>query len=236
MSDQHTALALRLMNDPLSRHGRLEEVAAENPGLGLNGYGHEDDRPLSWPEDQIRRALLWLAVCEPRKRLAREGSYTLKHQAERLTGGYVSNGALICAALMCSLRVQPQPPGPNARIALKAPPAGSDGHLLACQSTNCTGACLLVNDWAAVRAWRYPTLPELVGRAGFFWVHLHPHIQDDLNAGYQESRTYLQVEESVRRIRSLLTDIAPEAHQAWGWCDQCDSHHIESCDLERLGL
>ena len=121
MSDQHTAMALRLMNDPLSRHGRLEEVAAENPGLGLNGYGHEDDRPPSWPEDQIRRALLWLAVCEPRGRLASEGSYTLKHQAELLAGGYVSNGALICAALMCSLRVQPQTPGPNAKIALKAP-------------------------------------------------------------------------------------------------------------------
>ena len=236
MSDQHTATALRLMNDPLNRHGRLEEVAAENPDLGLNGYGHDDDQPPRWPQDQLRRALLWLAVCEPRKRLAREGSYALKHQAERLAGGYVSNGALICAALMCGLRVQPRPSGPNARIALKAPATGSDRHLLACRSTDCTGACLLANDWAAIRAWKYPALPELVGRAGFLWVHLSPHIQHDLDANYQESRTYLQAEESVYRIGSLLTDIAPEAHHAWGWCDQCDSHHIEPCNQERLGL
>lgn len=234
MSDQHTATALRLMNDPLSRQSRLEEVAAENPDLGLNGYGHDDDQPPPWPQDQLRRALLWLAVCAPRKRLASEGSYALKHQAERLAGGYVSNGALICAALMCGLRVQPQPPGPNARIALKAPPTGPDRHLLACQSSRCEGTCLLANNWAAIRAWRYPTLPELVGLAGFLWMHLPPHIQDDLKADHHENRIYLQAEEAVYRIGSLLSDIAPEAHQAWGWCDLCDSHHIEPCDQEPL--
>ena len=232
MSEQHTATALRLMNDAHTRTSRLVTVMAASPDLGLNGYGGPDDPPATWPEDQLRRALLYLAVCEPRKRWAAEGSYALKHRAESLAGGYVCNGALICAALMCGLQVQPQPP--NTKIALKAPPTGDDGHLLACHAPDCKGACLLTNSWAAIRAWHYPSLPELVGRAGFLWAYLPPHIQDHLHHDYS-SGAHLHVAEEMASIRQALEEHAPEAHHTWGWCDPCDNHHIAPCDQEPLG-
>ena len=231
MSEQHTATALRLINDMHARDTRLGTVTANDPTLGLNGYGNATDAPAAWPPDQLRRALLYLAVCEPRKR-ASEDSYTLKHRAEELTGGYICNGALITAALMCNLPVRPQPP--NAKIALKAPPLANDGHLLACQASRCEGACLLTNSLTAIRAWHYPSLQELVGRAGFLWYDLPAHIQDHLHHDYA-SGARLHVAEEVASIRQALEQHASQAHHAWGWCDPCHDHHIEPCDQEPLG-
>lgn len=230
MSEQHIATALRLINDPHARDGRLIAVATRSPALGLDGFGNPADVPAAWPPDQLRRSLLYLAVCEPRKR-ASEGSYTLKHRAEKLTGGYICNGALICAALMCDLPVRPQPP--NAKIALKAPPQGNDGHLLACQAERCDGACLLTNSLTKIGAWHYPSLQELVGRAGFLWAYLPAHIQDDLRADYTNG-AHSHVAGELASIRHALEQHSPEAHHAWGWCDECQDHHIEPCHQEPL--
>jgi hypothetical protein len=55
--------------------------------------------------------------CRRTKTIRRRiGSYGLKHEAERLAGGYISNGALIAAACLEGYAVERE--GPNARFSL----------------------------------------------------------------------------------------------------------------------
>lgn len=76
-------------------------------------------------DTEIRQALTWLALCAPRTRLNhRRTSYGWKHNAENYDSGlfpdhcYVSNGGLICAALMVGLKWNWNQPGKSTNISL----------------------------------------------------------------------------------------------------------------------
>lgn len=181
--------------------------------------------------------MLWLAACEPQPypEISRH-SYTYKHRAENATGNYVANGSLICAALMCGLMVVPISGSTNARIGLKSPvltPARD--HLMACQAVACEGACLLHNRPATIRAYRHPTLPELVSRSGFYWDELPTQVQRDLRAEH-EADPYRAIEDEVSDLYSRLTQIAPEAHEAWAWCAECEEYRCWPCGEPPMGM
>jgi hypothetical protein len=111
--------ALRAINVARSRY----------PRLGANGFpvppnwGYEIKRRTDLIEvDQVVTALTFLRLGVRTKRTI-QCSYALKHQAEdwgALNGlsSYVSNGALICAAIYLGLSVVPRPENPNADIAI----------------------------------------------------------------------------------------------------------------------
>jgi hypothetical protein len=61
------------------------------------------------------RAVEWLNHI-PRRKSVNLGSYGLKHQAERWGGAYVSNGALIAAAIHLGFKVERVRGTPNALI------------------------------------------------------------------------------------------------------------------------
>jgi hypothetical protein len=61
-------------------------------------------------EDQVKRAMRFLRECAVPHKRKKGYSYTLKHVAEDYTGDYVSNGALIEAALRLGYRVVPIDP------------------------------------------------------------------------------------------------------------------------------
>ena len=235
MSDELTRIALRLAHDPPARQARLGEVLGDHLNLNRHGFDQPDPKMEEWQQDALRRALLWLAVCEPCSRPDPErGSYVYKHRAEKMTGGYVSSGDLICAALMCGLRVFPYPDSMHAKIGLRAPVLAPDGHLMACETPECDGTCVLHNSWALIRSYRHPTLRELVGRAGYFWDELPLRIQRDLNTEY-EADPYIPIENKIVTLRCQLSEIAPEgAHEAWGWCSECEERHTYLCESEPL--
>lgn len=76
-------------------------------GLVRKGHRHpprrpEEDgpcNPVDYYPGSLDRATRWLQEVAKRSEKAEANSYTLKHVAERWGGDYVSNGALIQAAL-----------------------------------------------------------------------------------------------------------------------------------------
>jgi hypothetical protein len=71
-------------------------------------------------EDQVKRAMRFLRECAVPHKRKKGYSYTLKHIAEDYAGGYVSNGALIEAALRLGYRVVPEGwHSPNAYVYLR---------------------------------------------------------------------------------------------------------------------
>ena len=71
-------------------------------------------------EGQVERATKFLVECTKRSDRKRGYSYVLKHQAEDYAGDYVSNGALIEAALRLGYRVVPEGwYSPNAYVYLR---------------------------------------------------------------------------------------------------------------------
>jgi hypothetical protein len=108
----------------------IEIVLTAHSGLCAEGYScrdaayHAKERDyLRHPDgvDQVATALAFLRLCE-RTKTPRQGSYGLKHVAERWgeatdRAPYVSNGALIVAALALDLVVEPHGYGsPNAIV------------------------------------------------------------------------------------------------------------------------
>jgi|GEM_PF-3152854 len=83
-------------------HGRLEEGTAD-----LAGSRHF--------AGEFERAVKFLERLPKRKTVNTRdgGSYQLKHVAERWAGDYVSNGALILAAIHCGFVVTPDAASPN---------------------------------------------------------------------------------------------------------------------------
>ena len=77
---------------------------------------------------QFARAIEWLRKFKPRKTVSKESSYALKHWAEREQGDYVSNGALIAAALFLGLPVRHNFGTPNANIGIGRRIAASEGR------------------------------------------------------------------------------------------------------------
>ena len=89
----------------------LDQILFAHPTLTVDGYddparpGFAADRArLAAATDQIDRAAAWLRLL-PRVKAPNLSSYWMKHVAEDWAGNYVSNGALIAAALMLGIVV-----------------------------------------------------------------------------------------------------------------------------------
>lgn len=105
---------------------RILEAMKAYPTLVKNGFcgfenpgktEPEDRAALLSATDEIERARGWLAAQTRRATFnRRRSSYGLKHVAESATGGYISNGALIVAALMEGWKVERISNSPNARL------------------------------------------------------------------------------------------------------------------------
>jgi hypothetical protein len=91
-------------------------------GFETGAVGAEfQDLRKAWPNHigEFRRALDWLQCVPPRLTVNRDfDSYRLKHAAEHWAGGYVSNGALIAAALHLGFVVEPIAGSLNAYISV----------------------------------------------------------------------------------------------------------------------
>ena len=106
----------------------IEQVAQENPELlpfgwmveGMDGLG--DIGGSAWHtnrdlREQVQHAVRFLLErAAPRESgdfNRRQGSYGLKHTAEKWAGAYISNGALIAAALALGYEARRFPGSPN---------------------------------------------------------------------------------------------------------------------------
>ncbi|MFG3710850.1 hypothetical protein [Micromonospora sp. NPDC047730] len=111
----------------------VDRILNEHPTLGEYGYNHPDAdtaeeldisrRRLRRQVADIQSAYDWLLTLHP---LPDGGlwptSYSLKHDGERSGKiGYVTNGAMIVAALLAQLPMRLDPPNPAVRVALTAP-------------------------------------------------------------------------------------------------------------------
>lgn len=212
--DRHGLRCLRAAHDSVRRLELLRRVMDKHPGLCYEGFGvglSEESLPelreeLVRNQSELWRALLFIGACNPDHGRSC-GSYGLKHIAEDLTGGYISNGVLLAAARMAQVRVKPHGnASPNADIFVIPPPRATDGarHLLACSNGSCKGACLLYNPLGDIRSWAYPSLEDLIIRAGYLPSRLPEHILEDLASDYEGPDDNLPPDEAVRRIRSLL--------------------------------
>lgn len=106
---------------------RLPAILARHPLLTHFGFG-EFNRPFTATEKgrndllaaiaEIDHARAWLRTQQSRLTLnPRRSSYGLKHIAERAAGSYISNGALIAAALLEGWKVKRiSEISPNARL------------------------------------------------------------------------------------------------------------------------
>ena len=211
---RHGLRCLQAAHDSVWRLELLRRVMEKHPDLCYGGFGvglSEESLPelreeLVRSQSELWRALLFMGACKPNRGRSR-GSYGLKHIAEDLTGGYISNGVLLAAALIAEVRVKPHGSvSPNADIYIIPPSRAADGarHLLACSTDLCKGACLLHNPLGDIRAWSYPSLDDLIIRAGYLPSELPEHILEDLNDDYEGPDDNLPPDEAVRRIRNLL--------------------------------
>lgn len=97
----------------------LKEVKDQNPWLSQTGI--EDWFPMPPQADysnripldagdgneQFARAISWLLSMPARKTVnPKASSYSMKHIAEKVTGGYISNGCLIAAAMAIGFPVK----------------------------------------------------------------------------------------------------------------------------------
>lgn len=120
------------MEITLDKIERAEQVikAMANSEKNLSYYGYRHPEHKNFPEnradflkrdaaEEFVRAAEWLAAEVARGTLGRsKGSYSLKHDAEEATGGYISNGMLIAAAIHMGLKVRRIPDTPNAEISI----------------------------------------------------------------------------------------------------------------------
>jgi hypothetical protein len=93
-------------------------VAVSHPNVKASGFSESDDHPLD--RAHVATAFAFLAQCAKSKNLE-GGSYGLKHAAETWGGfnafsGYISNGALIAAAICLGFMVKWHALGLNAGI------------------------------------------------------------------------------------------------------------------------
>lgn len=105
----------------------IETVMSEWPNLTCWGFSSPMDDGFAKARDELRsdgisyfiHAVDWLRHI-PKRKTVNLGSYWLKHQAERWAGDYVSNGALIAAAIHLRFRVEREAGAPNAFINVAA--------------------------------------------------------------------------------------------------------------------
>lgn len=94
----------------------IEQVFNENPGLFAHGWAYRDS-PVGLPINvqEVHSAAAFIRECceQTPGTNRRQGSYGLKHDAEKWSGGYVSNGAFIAAAILEGYTVRRFPNSPN---------------------------------------------------------------------------------------------------------------------------
>jgi len=83
--------------------------------LGAEGFEKARAELRTEGASYFLHAIDWLGHI-PKRKTVNYGSYGLKHQAERWARGYVSNGALIAAAIHLGFKVKRVPGTPNALI------------------------------------------------------------------------------------------------------------------------
>ena len=101
----------------------IDAVMREWSDLTCWGFSHPNVEGFAKERAQLRnegisyfiRAVEWLRHI-PKRKTVNFGSYWLKHQAERWSGDYVSNGALIAAAIHLGFKVEHIDGTPNALI------------------------------------------------------------------------------------------------------------------------
>jgi hypothetical protein len=107
----------------------LRDAMAKQPDLTIDGLAGptrnafaERRAELEKGVDQFERAVTWLTLVPPRQSPNRRHghSYEVKHAAQRWAGGYISNGALIAAALHLNLPIHQCPSGINAWLAISS--------------------------------------------------------------------------------------------------------------------
>lgn len=110
----------------MSMREHLILAMLKRPDLTIDGI-HGDERPdflerrteLIVGVDQFERAVRWLSQIPRTTHPNRSfGSYFAKHAAERWAGAYVSNGALIAAALYIGHPIEDCPSRINCHIAV----------------------------------------------------------------------------------------------------------------------
>ena len=97
-------------NSPAIRN-QMKRVLREFPYLTCNGFSRPKD-PLEMFSDgtlnQFEIAKAWLSMCDRRKTVNRNNSsYGYKHMVEDWAGTYISNGAMIAAAIAMDIKVEP---------------------------------------------------------------------------------------------------------------------------------
>ena len=115
MTDHQARAAIRAAMD---QHPDLCSHGFGNPGdAGFSDW--RDDLLSDFGVDQFQRARRYLSAFAHRQTLnRRRSSYGLKHSAEDEQGGYISNGALIAAAVDLGFRMERINYGPNAWLGI----------------------------------------------------------------------------------------------------------------------
>lgn len=101
----------------------IDAVMSEWADLTCWGFSHPKAKGFAKARAELQsdgisyfiRAVEWLRHI-PTRKTVNLGSYGLKHQAERWGGDYVSNGALIAAAIHLGFKVERISGTPNALI------------------------------------------------------------------------------------------------------------------------
>ena len=95
------------------------------PDLTIDGLAGDRRPDFEWRRmeliasvDEFERAVAWLSVIPKRKSPNRDDghSYGLKHAAEKWAGAYITNGALIAAAVHLGFPITPCPSAINCWI------------------------------------------------------------------------------------------------------------------------
>lgn len=103
------------VNALIAKANARDGLAEAMMTLGLGGFGLTE-HPID--QEEVALAKIFLSKLEKTTSVNRRcrGSYGLKHDAERYAGNYISNGALIAAAVELGFRVSPIAESPNAYL------------------------------------------------------------------------------------------------------------------------
>lgn len=94
---------------------RMVNVLKNHPTISEQGYDGDGNYQnlLSNCEVFDRCCLILRSIDKSKSVRKKHDSYGLKHLLEKIMGGYVSNGAAICALIDCGYRIQVGDSGPN---------------------------------------------------------------------------------------------------------------------------
>lgn len=118
-----TTFNLPFLTEQFARDA-LRAILDEHPDLGRFGFRQRGTNPAVHDahrkiDDEFLMEFCFAATWLVRQRQVKRpqaGSYGLKHFAERSLGSYVSNGALIAAAIHLGFPIERRGSGPNASL------------------------------------------------------------------------------------------------------------------------